>query len=127
MDSPPPTTRPGRRVAALPRWPAATVVATLLAMASPTLAADPPGAQAIVESAAKHWAFQTLRRPALPPVPAPEASNPVDRFVARGLRSAGIEAAGEADRATLVRRVAFTLTGLPPTPEQIADYVGDPR
>ncbi len=127
MDSPPPTTRPGRRVAALPRWPAATVVATLLAMASPTLAADPPGAQAIVESAAKHWAFQTLRRPSLPPGPAPEASNPVDRFVARGLRSAGIEAAGEADRATLVRRVAFTLTGLPPTPEQIADYVGDPR
>jgi hypothetical protein len=73
------------------------------------------------------WALQPLRRPAVPEVPTAKSqlSNPIDRFVLARLRDRGVSLAPEADRRTLVRRVTFDLTGLPPTPEEVAAFVKD--
>ena len=64
-----------------------------------------------------------------PPAPQVQATdrvrNDVDRFVLAELERMGLSYRAEADRATLVRRVAFDLTGLPPTPEEISTYQND--
>ncbi|MBS0265758.1 MAG: PSD1 domain-containing protein, partial [Planctomycetes bacterium] len=79
-------------------------------------------------SAATHWAFQPIRRPAEPQVKA-EAwiRNPVDRFILAKLESLGVSPSPEADRRVLIRRLSLDLLGLPPTPQEISDFLGDPR
>ncbi len=68
---------------------------------------------------AKHWAF-------VPPVKSGKHDS-IDGFISQALtqHSTGAGFAGEADRATLARRVAFTLTGLPPDPDQLAHFLAD--
>ncbi|HZZ76971.1 MAG TPA: DUF1549 and DUF1553 domain-containing protein [Gemmataceae bacterium] len=73
-------------------------------------------------ASADHWSFQPRTRPA---VPAGKTSNPIDAFILETLRKAGLKPADEADRATLLRRLAFDLTGLPPTPEEVAAFIAD--
>ena len=51
---------------------------------------------------------------------------PVDRFIQRALEDRGLTLGPDADRATLIRRLSFDLTGLPPTPDEIAAFVDDP-
>jgi hypothetical protein len=67
-----------------------------------------------------HWAFRPIRRPALPSVKnVAWVRNDIDRFVLARLEKEGIAPSPEADRITLVRRLSFDLTGLPPTPEEV--------
>jgi hypothetical protein len=74
----------------------------------------------------QHWAFQPLVQPALPQVAEDTWSKtPLDQFVLRRLRSEGLTPARQASAETLVRRVAFDLTGLPPTLEEIDRFVND--
>jgi mono/diheme cytochrome c family protein len=78
-------------------------------------------------SAKKHWAFQPVRLPAVPNVKGREwAKTPVDHFVMARLEEKGMRPSPPADRHTLIRRVTFDLTGLPPTPEQVDAFVNDP-
>jgi hypothetical protein len=72
------------------------------------------------------WAFQPINRP-LPPAVKNEAwiRSPVDRFVLSELESRGLSVAREADRRTLMRRVTIDLTGLLPTPDEVAEFVAD--
>jgi hypothetical protein len=73
-----------------------------------------------------HWAFVPLAAARTPQVNAAErVQNDVDRFLLAELERHGLTYRPEADRATLARRVAFDLTGLPPTPEEIAAYQND--
>lgn len=73
-----------------------------------------------------HWSFQPLERPALPTVSDPsQVRNPVDRFILARLEAKGLRMSPEADRATLIRRLSFDLTGLPPTPEEVDAFVDD--
>lgn len=73
-----------------------------------------------------HWAFRPLRRPALPVVKdLTRIRTPIDRFVQAKLESNGLTLTHQADRATLVRRVAFDLTGLPPSQQDIRDFETD--
>ena len=51
----------------------------------------------------------------------------MDAFTGHRLAGAGLERSPEADRFTLIRRVAFTLTGLPPTPAEIQSFANDTR
>ncbi len=66
-----------------------------------------------------HWAFVPLTVVALPEVQTKRLPRTdVDRFILAALESRGLTFSAEADRRTLIRRVAFDLTGLPPTPER---------
>ena len=98
------------------------------------------------EDAELHWSFRPVKRPALPSVSRETAAglrNPVDAFVALRLeeplalalspqsRGEGTEGrivpSAEADRMTLLRRLSFDLVGLPPTPDEVAEFVADAR
>jgi mono/diheme cytochrome c family protein len=75
----------------------------------------------------KHWAYEPLRRPPLPHVKDfGWARNPVDQFILTRLEAEGLSHSPQADPRTLIRRLYFTLTGLPPTPEEIQAFVEDP-
>ena len=73
-----------------------------------------------------HWAFVPPERP---PVPAPAragwARNEIDAFVLARLESEGLAPSPEADRATLLRRAALDLTGLPPSPADLDAFLAD--
>jgi hypothetical protein len=73
-----------------------------------------------------HWAFQPVKDPSIPPVrDARRARTDLDRFLLAKLEAAGLTLSPEASRTTLIRRVCFDLTGLPPTPAEIAAYLAD--
>ncbi len=74
----------------------------------------------------EHWSFVAPERPPLPEVQ--DAAWPrgeIDRFILARLEAAGLRPSPEADRATLLRRVTFDLTGLPPTPEEADAFLAD--
>ncbi len=73
-----------------------------------------------------HWAFTAPQRAAVPA--AKEASwvrNPIDNFVLARLDQEGLHHSAEADKATLLRRVTYDLTGLPPTPAELTSFLAD--
>ena len=73
-----------------------------------------------------HWAFGPLSETKLPNVlNAAAARTDVDHFILAELEARGLAPNEEADRATLIRRVSFDLTGLPPTPEEIRQFSSD--
>src|SRR5262245_30880336 len=72
-----------------------------------------------------HWAFVAPKRPGVPTAGEGWAKNAIDQFIAERLAKEGLRPAAEADRATLIRRVTFDLTGLPPTPKEVNDFVND--
>ncbi|HEV7226335.1 MAG TPA: PSD1 and planctomycete cytochrome C domain-containing protein [Pirellulales bacterium] len=75
---------------------------------------------------ARHWAFVAPRRPVEPEVRGAEwVRTPIDRFVLAKLEAEGLAPSPEADRPTLIKRLAIDLTGLPPTPEEVDAFVAD--
>lgn len=70
---------------------------------------------------ARHWAWRPLAQPALPNGP----GTPIDRLLAAARDSAGVRPAQPADRRTLLRRLSFDLTGLPPTPAETEAFARD--
>ena len=117
----PPTGRlPAAEIAILEQW---------VAMG----AADPRQGGATVkkqgvdlEAGRQHWAFRPVRDPAPPPIA--DGSWPldaIDRFVLARLEQEGLAPAADAERHAWLRRVSFDLTGLPPTPAEIAAFVTD--
>lgn len=79
----------------------------------------------------QHWSLRPLEQPSVPGSDElPDAwvgwsRNAIDRFVLKRHAEHGFHPAPEADRRTLIRRVTFDLTGLPPTPEQVDDFLAD--
>ena len=74
----------------------------------------------------KHWSFIAPERPSLPRIKNRDwPKNAIDYFVLARLEREGLEHAPEADRVTLIRRVSLDLTGLPPTPREIDDFLND--
>ncbi|GIW89082.1 MAG: cytochrome c [Isosphaeraceae bacterium] len=73
------------------------------------------------------WSFQPIARPTPPALSSDWLRTPIDAFVLDRLRAEGLTPNPEADRRTLIRRVTFDLTGLPPTPDDVAAFESDPR
>lgn len=74
----------------------------------------------------QHWAFVTPSRPAEPEVQDTAwPRNAIDRFILAKLEAEGLRPQPQADRETLIRRLAFALTGLPPTVEEVEHFLAD--
>ena len=73
----------------------------------------------------QYWALQPVRRPAVPALPSSGTGNPIDAFLWQKLKEKNIEPGPAADKITLIRRVTFDLTGLPPTPDEVDAFVAD--
>ncbi len=79
-----------------------------------------------LEKRARHWSFQpirTVKPPAVKDEHWPET--PIDGFLLARLEKAGLHPAPDADRRSLLRRVTYDLTGLPPTRDEVEDFLGD--
>lgn len=93
-------------------------------------AAPPPATQAAIKPISdeqrNYWAF---RKPARSPVPKVKNRSwvraPIDAFILAKLEEKGLQPSPRADKRTLIRRVTFDLTGLPPTPEEIDAFLAD--
>ncbi len=68
-----------------------------------------------------HWAYQPVTRPSL----TDSTAHPVDAFIRARLQKEGLAPSQRADKRTLIRRVSLDLTGLPPTPAEIRDFLAD--
>ncbi len=108
---------PGDKIAALEKW----VTDGAVWPSGATVA--PPN---LMEKGKTHWAFQAIKRPAIPKVKdASWVRNPIDAFVLSRLESRGLKPNPAATRRELIRRLYYDLTGLPPTPEEVAAFEAD--
>ena len=74
------------------------------------------------------WSFQPIADPPLPEVQDTTwPTSPIDRFILRGLEDARLNPSPPCDKYTLLRRLTFDLTGLPPTPAEIEAFISDDR
>ena len=73
-----------------------------------------------------HWAFKPIRHPVPPAVNNKRwVKNPIDAFVLAKLESRGMHPSPRADKRTLIRRATYDLTGLPPTAQEVEDFLAD--
>jgi hypothetical protein len=111
---------PAEQIAALEAW---------VKMGAPdprTAQAGVAQAQSIREKARSHWAFQPVREPKVPTVKDKRfVRTPMDNFILARLEAAHLTPSPIADKHTLIRRATFDLTGLPPTPEEVAAFAAD--
>jgi hypothetical protein len=93
-----------------------------------TIATRPAGDEMIItDKDRSHWAFQPVRRPAIPSVEDPVwANNPIDAFILAGLEAKKLRPSPPAPPRQLLRRLYYDLTGLPPTPEEVEAFAADP-
>lgn len=118
IEMPPETVLQARQVEALRQW---------IAMGAPWPQTE-QSHSAGEQSWSKHWAFQPLHSE-LPQVEDHEqwCRNPVDLFVLKKLQENQLKPSPEADRRTLIRRVTYSLTGLPPSYQEVDSFVNDDR
>lgn len=128
MEMPPASKLPAGEIAILTRW---------VELGAPWPAGDTPGGIPIQATKkkpfplaarrAEHWCWQPLADPAVPAVANPAwPRTAIDHFIAAGHEKHKLQVAADAPRETLIRRMSFALTGLPPTPEQLETFVNDP-
>jgi hypothetical protein len=123
LQMPPQNKLSAAAVAVLERWVATGAVDPREESAAPAAAA-PLGMS--LEEGRNFWSLRPIARPEVPAVRhADLVRTPIDAFVLAGLEAAGLEPAPPADKRTLLRRVTFDLTGLPPTPDEIAAFLAD--
>jgi len=130
LQMPPKEQLPADQVALLTRW--IQMGAPYGASAAPepheTTAAAPQShaPPKVTPETMKFWSFQPVHRPAVPEVKDKSwAKTPIDHFILAKLQSAKLKPNGEADKRTLIRRLSFDLTGLPPTPADIDTFLKD--
>ncbi len=101
-------------------------IAEWIRQGAPTLRPEPeslPRGFYLTEEDRSFWSFQPIHKTS---PPANREPNPIDAWVALGHDAAGLQFAPAADRRTLIRRLSLDLLGLPPTPEEVEAFVGDP-
>lgn len=114
LKMPPSKKLPAEKIGALKQW---------VKMGAPWPAGDKV---AEAKSEKPHWAFQPVKRPALPAVRNRDwAVNPIDAFVLAGLEGKNLTPNAPASKTELLRRVYYDVTGLPPTPEEVEAFLAD--
>ncbi|GAA5506793.1 DUF1553 domain-containing protein [Novipirellula caenicola] len=112
LQMPPDGKLPGHLIDAFAKWIADGVYDPRTA----EVAATRSNSGLSVEQAQQHWAYRPIQTPSLPSDSATASSSPIDYFLNRRLLESGLTATSVADHSTLVRRLYFDLTGLPPRP-----------
>ena len=79
----------------------------------------------ITDSQRSHWAFQPIRKSVPPTAPRAWSQNPIDAYIHAAHKQRGLKPVETANRTTLIRRLAFDLTGLPPSPDTITNSAID--
>ena len=121
LEMPPSGKLPAKDIATFEKWVAAGVPMT---EAGDDATAPPPPVQVADRN---YWAYRPVKRPEVPAVKnAAWVKTPVDAFVLAKLEAKGLKPNAPADKVALVRRAYYDLTGLPPTPEQVDEFVKDP-
>lgn len=82
------------------------------------------GGQALAADVPDDWAFKPVRRPEIPRTES-SVSSPIDAFLLQKLAAVRLRFSPIADRPTLLRRITFDLTGLPPTPNELHEFLTD--
>lgn len=120
IEMPPDEPLSKREIASLTKW-VTDGAAWPQSSTTPTQTSDSISAQA-----RQHWAFQPVKSPTVPqtrnttwPI------SDIDRFILARLEAKQLQPSSPADKRTLIRRVTFDLTGLPPTPAEIAAFLAD--
>jgi hypothetical protein len=144
LDAPQPDDPPtdSGLAAIVPGKPAESELVTRILATDPDLVMPPPESNKALSAEQKavlrqwiaegavyepHWAYLAPVRPPLPPVEhAAWSENPIDRFILARLEAEGLSPAAEADRSTLIRRLALDLTGLPPSRAEAEAFLADP-
>jgi hypothetical protein len=84
------------------------------------------GKQIDIAAARQFWSLRPITKPLLPSVKnATWPAGDIDRFILAKLEEHGLQPAAEADKRTLIRRATYDLTGLPPTPEEVDEFLRD--
>ena len=122
--------------AIVPGAPDASVILARITATDPDIRMPPEGprlAEAEVDAIRRwiaegarwreHWAFRPLERPAVPTVSG--CDHPIDAFIRAGLERRGLPVPRPAERAVLLRRVTYDVTGLPPTEQELHDFLAD--
>ncbi|MEZ6044389.1 MAG: DUF1549 domain-containing protein [Planctomycetaceae bacterium] len=78
-----------------------------------------------IDEGREFWSFQPLVKPEIPQLESDWAETEIDQFILARLQKEDLEPVEEASRRSLVRRASYALTGLPPSPEQIEQFVQD--
>jgi len=123
LKMPPKSKLPAEEIATLTRW---------VQQGAPwPLGRDPAASGPLkpfnLAERSKHWSLQPVQDPTPPEVKdAAWPIQPLDRFLLARLETRGFKPAAEADRRTLIRRLSFDLTGLPPKPGEVEAFVADP-
>lgn len=107
----------------------AAVLEQWIAAGAPTLRDEPaelPPGLGITEEERSYWAFQPIRRPVVPAFAAAlRVRTPIDALLMQRMQPRGLTFSPDADRRTLIRRASLDLLGIPPTPEQVDEFVND--
>ena len=131
LEMPPSGKLPAREIAVLTRWVKESlpwVPDSRIKSAPPAdRAKDRPSDAHSTKSAPNNsWSLRPVSRPALPRVKRNDwCRTPIDAYILTKLEEQGLEPAPPADRATLIRRLTYDLTGLPPSPDEVDAFVSD--
>ncbi len=79
----------------------------------------------LTDEARAHWTFQPVQEPPVPALKDKWARNEIDQFIVAQLQEKGLRPNPSADRATLIRRITYDMIGMPPTSEEITDFISD--
>ncbi|MBX3440401.1 MAG: DUF1549 domain-containing protein, partial [Planctomycetaceae bacterium] len=124
-EMPPSGKLPADDIALLRRWVEMGLPMPIVTDPAPATP-ESHGPPQVNEETKSHWAF----RPVVQPIP-PDVrntawiANPIDAFILSRLEQAGLEPAPPATKAALIRRLTYDLTGLPPHPEDVAEFIAD--
>jgi hypothetical protein len=122
LKMPPNGKLPTKDIDVLARW----IKAGMPMPAAATVAKKDGKGGLVTEEAKKYWAYQPIRRPAIPAVRnSGWVRDPIDALILAKLEEKGLRPAAPAEKVALVRRVYYDLIGLPPTPEEVDAFVQD--
>ena len=127
IQMPPKAKLPETEIALLAEWVRRGLPWPNSKPSAPTTSSDKSEGPRFTKAQTDHWAFQPVRLSEPPAVKKTSwVRSPIDRFILAVLEAKSLTPAREADRRTLLRRVTFDLIGLPPTPDEVAEFIADP-